>query len=133
MSGEELAVLNFDRVFQYALRVSERYRRNLALVMMSGECEQSDFSGLIAPLVRRSDELLELRDCAAVLMGETNGEGALQAVQRFKRSCPEDAGLRYAVACFPDDGKAASMLLLNARRRLDVARGQQPGTVVSAD
>ena len=133
MSGEELAVLNFDRVFQYALRVSERYRRNLALVMMSGECDQADFSLMITPLVRRSDELLELRDCAAVLMGETNGEGALQAVQRFKRSCPEDAGLRYAVASFPEDGRAASMLLLSARRRLDAARNQQPGAVVFAD
>jgi len=132
MLGEEYAILNFDRVLSYAVRVSERYQRNLSLVMLSGENGDADVSNVFTPHLRRSDELLEFRDCAAVLMGETNGAGAKLAVERFKKECNSKVDVRYAIASFPEDGEVAGKLFISARRRLDVARHQGPGAVVAS-
>lgn len=131
MLGEEYAILNFDRVLNYAVRVSDRYQRRLSLVMLGGDDQRSDLTHLLTPHLRRSDELLEFRDCAAVLMSETGGDGALRAVQRFKAHCSDRPDVRYAIATFPEDGEAASKLFISARRRLDAARDQGPGAVVA--
>ena len=132
MLGEEYAILNFDRVVNYAVRVSERYQREFSLVMLSGGDDNSDVPQMFTPHLRRSDELLEFRDCAAVLMGETNSAGAKKAVERFQRECSGKVDVRYAIATFPDDGEAAGKLFMSVRRRLDVAQHQGPGAVVAS-
>jgi hypothetical protein len=131
MLGEEHAILNFDRVLSYAVRVSERYQRELSLVMLSGGNGNSDVPQMFSPHLRRSDELLEFRDCAAVLMGETGGDGALKAVARFQKVLDGKTDVRYAIASFPEDGEAAGKLFMSARRRLDLAWNQGPGAVVA--
>ncbi len=49
MLGEESAILNFDRVLNYAVRVSGRYQRNLSLVMLSSEEEGADVTAEFSP------------------------------------------------------------------------------------
>lgn len=132
MLGEEFAILNFDRVLNYAVRVSDRYERKLSLVMLSNGESGSDVVRMLTPQLRRSDELLEFRDCTAVLLSETGGDGAMTAVQRFKKHCAKEAGVRYAIATFPEDGEAAGKLFRSARRRLDAACNQEPGAIVTS-
>ncbi len=132
MLGEEYAILNFDRVLNYAVRVSGRYQRKLSLVMLSNGGAGTEVANMLTTKVRRSDELLEFRDCAAVLMGETGGDGAMQAVHRFKTHCLDRTDVRYAIASFPEDGEAADKLFISARRRLDTAWNQGPGAIVAS-
>lgn len=133
MLGEESAMLNFDRVLHYAVRVSDRYDRKLSLVMMCSPNDDLDYPQVVMNHVRKSDEFLEFRDCVALLMGETNSDCALQAVKRLKRECGGKAtDLRFGVASFPDDGERAGNLFLSARRRLEAARHREPGAVVAA-
>ncbi len=65
-------------------------------------------------------------------MGETNGAGAMKAVERFKSGLNGHSDVRYAIASFPDDGEAAGKLFMSARRRLDLARSKGPGAVVAS-
>ncbi|MFA6243470.1 MAG: hypothetical protein WC655_21195 [Candidatus Hydrogenedentales bacterium] len=133
MVGEEMAVLHFDRVIQYAIRVADRYQRNVTLVMLNAGQDGAAARKLLAECTRSCDEVMEFHACAAVLMGETDEEGALRATERYKRVHGNRVDMRFGVAGFPKDGQSATSVFRTAFKRMNKACETGPGTVVCSD
>ncbi|GMU92639.1 MAG: hypothetical protein AMXMBFR4_16970 [Candidatus Hydrogenedentota bacterium] len=131
MAAQEISVLHFDRVMNYAVRVAERYSRSLSLVCIASGNGPVSYRKCLEGRTRESDEIQVFRDSAAILMGETDRAGALKAVDRLRRTCGRDVDIRFSVASYPEDGEAAAAIFTKASRRLDHARSGGPGTVVS--
>ncbi|MBX7257243.1 MAG: hypothetical protein K1Y02_12840 [Candidatus Hydrogenedentes bacterium] len=133
MVGEEMAVLHFDRVVNYAIRVADRYQRNVTLVMLSAGQDGARARKLLAQCARSCDEVMEFHACAAVLMGETDEEGALHATERYKRVHGSKEDMRFGMASFPKDGQSATSVFRTAFKRMNKACEAGPGTVVYSD
>jgi len=133
MAAQEISVLHFDRVMNYAVRVAERYSRSLSLVCIASGNGPVSYRKCLEGRTRESDEFQEFRNSAAILMGETDRAGALKAVERLGKTCGRDVDLRFSVASFPEDGEAAFAIFTKASRRLEHARNGGPGSVVYED
>lgn len=116
-------------LLDYELRCCERYRRFVSIVYVKSN-GGARFPDVCGDLLRRSDELVDMRPASAVIMSETNADGALLAVSRFKSRCDAVMDLRYAVAAYPADGRTADDLLTTAQNRLEQAKGRERGAVV---
>ncbi|MBE7558913.1 hypothetical protein HS125_08180 [bacterium] len=118
-------------MLDYEMRSAMRYRRFLSLVVVATE-RPMDLQDFLKDYVRGSDEVFQLEQGAAILMGETERSGALKAVERLQRMATNNMGLRYAVNTFPFDGHTVTELIATAFRRLDKARNLDPNAVVSS-
>ena len=116
-------------MLDYEVRNCERYRRFMSLVYVN-HGRGARFRDICGDMMRHSDELIEFDSSSALLMGETNIQGALLAIDRFKRRCDAVADMRYAVVAYPADGRNAEDLLAAANKRLASAKVLEAGAVV---
>lgn len=128
MTGESV---DLESLLDYELRCSKRYRRPICLLMIAAVNTDISVKSLLDATIRQSDELFELREYAAILMGETDPDGALTAISRHKEAYGKDVDLRFGLASFPKDGSSVADLLAAAHRRLDKALALDRGAVVS--
>ncbi len=120
------------RLIDFELRVSDRYRRYLSLTMIVARNGPVSISKTLEEVIRISDELVDLEGSTTLLMPETDVQGAMTAIRRFKTKCNETIDLRFAVVTFPRDGKSAAALVDKAVRRLDKAKAGAKGEVVAS-
>jgi hypothetical protein len=127
-----MAKTNLDLLLSYELRSASRYRRFASLVMITGAGREAvNIKELLTDKIRGCDEFLEIDNCAAVLMSETDRNGALKAIARYKTKCASQVDLRFAVATFPFDGLVPMSIMSNVNKRLNAAKGLDRGAVVS--
>lgn len=125
---------NFLRqLLQYELHAAQRHRRFVSLVMMTSENALSGVRDYVGAHVRDSDVIANFDHSVAVLMEETDSEGALKAVERYKCLFDSQVDLRFSVVTYPEDGGKPDHLLKTAYQRLDKARKADSGTVVNYD
>jgi len=125
-------MVDLERLLNYELRSSVRYRRFLSMVMVACTSSLGTRERLASnELLHDSDELFEIEGGYSIVMGETDKAGALTAVERLKSHWKEEGDLRFAVVSFPVDGHIAAELLTSAHRRLNKAKGLHPGAVVA--
>ncbi|MCE5228080.1 hypothetical protein LLG95_00595 [bacterium] len=117
-------------LLDYEIRGSERYRRFLSLLLIASNHEGDGGIERLKETFRRSDEIIALDEHrAAVLLRETNVDGTLQALQRYK-SFHNVMHLRFAVVCYPTDGWNARYILNSASDRIARAMHGPAGAVV---
>lgn len=133
--GEDEAALMGDRqeflrwLLDYEIRGSERYRRFLSILLIASNRDGKRIERLKESF-RRSDEIVPLdRRRAAILLRETNVEGTLIAINRYK-SFHNVIHLRFAVVCYPTDGWNANFILDSANARIERAMHGPAGAVV---
>jgi hypothetical protein len=124
--------LELECLLDYELRCSERYRRPLSLVTVVPMNTRINPRSLLFPALRGSDQLFEVHGHAAILMSETNCQGALAAIGRYSKMCEGEIDLRFAVVSYPEDGGTVRELLATAQQRLDKAMTLEPGAIVAA-
>lgn len=124
-----------EQFLDYELRSATRYRRFTTLVLISRSAEAWDPRALIGEIMRSSDEFFYLEGGgAAILMGETDGIGALAAVGRYRLACREEKDIRFSLTTYPSDVRSVAEMLVIGQRRLQKAKGRsEPGCVVSND
>ena len=120
-------------LLDYELRSSARYRRFVSLVMCCpGEDDlPSTMKEMLTPTLRESDECFEVDNAFAILMGDTEGSGALTAVKRYKTHSNGGFDLRFGVAAYPNDGLFANGLIDAAKKRMETAKACGYGAVVA--
>lgn len=121
------------QLLEYELLAAERYRRFVSLVMVTSKSDLEGLRALMGEQVRESDVMANFDHSVAVLMGETDGTGAMAAIERFRRSFDSQIDARFSVVTYPADGGKANGLMESAYRRLGRAREAVSGAVVSAD
>jgi hypothetical protein len=84
---------------------------------------------LLKRIVCESDPAFFLTDSIVLLMGETDTEGALKAVERYQALIGPVTNIRYSIASFPGDGMASEDLIDTAHRRLKTAQELDDGSV----
>jgi len=120
-------------LLDYEIRCASRYRRFTTVVMVASVRDSCNMRDRLGECRRASDAFFQTNGTAAILMGETDVLGALTAVNRYKDLCKEDSDLRFAVASYPTDVRAAPEMLATVQRRLRAAKAlKEPGAVVSA-
>ena len=124
-------IRDFEWLLDYELKQSSRHRRFVSLVMISANGSSDKLNKILEGMVRSSDPLFCLTKSVAVLMGETDSAGALRAVERYQEMISDAVDVRYAMASFPDDGKAPDELMHTASRRLDMAASSDSTLVVA--
>jgi hypothetical protein len=82
-------------MLDYELRCSKRYRRPVSLVMVLPVNAPIKLREFLGPILRESDQLFEIHDHAAILVGESDREGALAAIGRYKKEGDEEINLRF--------------------------------------
>lgn len=120
-------------LLDYELNQSIRHRRFLSLVMLAprnGHNRQR-FRSILDDLVRCSDPVFSVNGTVAVLMGETDKNGAVRAVERYQETVNKAIEARYSVASFPEDARETEKLIHTAHRRLETAQTFETETVVS--
>ena len=120
-----------DFMVDYEIRSARRYQRFVSMVMVGNDSVDEKFQAIFPDVVRDSDECFCTDKGAFVLMGETDGTGALIAIDRYKKFFEGSVDLRFGVASFPFDGNTAEELISTALRRFGQARNGELGTVVT--
>ena len=123
---------NLLRLIDFELRVSDRYKRYLSLTMIASGDGPVSISKTLEDVIRISDELVDLEGSTTLLMPETNMQGAMTAIRRFKTKCNGTIDLRFAVVTFPRDGKSAGALVDKVVQRLEKAKAGANGEVVAS-
>jgi len=123
--------IELESLLDYELRSSVRYRRPVSLVMAATINPDANLKELLGSTLRESDELFETGDDAIILMGETDCDGALAAIERYKGNFNSETDLCFAVASFPEDASTVLKLLACVRRRLSKALTLGRGAVVT--
>ncbi len=121
------------RLLEYELLAAERYRRFVSLVMVTSQNDLEGLRALLGEHVRDSDVMSNFDHSVAVLMGETDGTGALSAIDRFRKSFDSQIDMRFSVVTYPSDGGKAESLMDAAYRRLAKAKQAISGAVVCTD
>lgn len=129
MSEQNFHLLRW--LVDYELRAAERYRRFVTLMLVASRNGCFYLKDILVKTKRESDRLFELDNEVAILMSETDLNGALTAVERYKSLFSEDVDLRFSVVSFPLDGVNCSDLMGKVFQRLDVAKALECGAVVS--
>lgn len=121
-------------LLRYELRCAARYRRFTALVLVATKIPVQSLHRILEETLRGSDELLPMNGGVAILMGETDGRGALSAVARYRTVCRDQQDMRFSIVSYPGDVRDAEEMLSIAQRRLREAKSrQEAGSVVSSD
>ena len=120
------------RLIDFELHVSDRYRRYLSLTMIVAGNGPVSINRTLEDVIRISDELVDLEGSTTLLMPETDVQGAMTAIRRFKTRCNGTIDLRFAVATYPMDGTSAGALVDKAVHRLDKAKTGAKGEVVAS-
>ena len=123
---------NLLRLIDFELRVSDRYKRYLSLTMIASGDGPVSISKTLEDVIRISDELVDLEGSTTLLMPETNMQGAMTAIRRFKTKCNGTIDLRFAVVTYPRDGKSAGVLVDKVVHRLDKAKAGATGEGVAS-
>ena len=118
-----------ERLLDYELKQSIRHRRFVSLVILTVNGNSNKLKKILEGIVRDSDPIFYLPECLAVLMGETENDGAQHAIERYRKAIGGTVKVKYAVASFPEDGKAVGELMNAANRRLDIAKASDSGPV----
>ncbi len=116
---------DLEWLLDYELTQSTRHRRFVSLVMLSANGSTDRIKPILKGAFRDSDVLFSLDHAIAILMGETERTGALQAIERYREAVGESLDVQYAVASFPDDGKATTELMDEAYTQLDMASPEE--------
>ena len=124
---------DLDFVVDYEIRSARRYQRFVSMVLVGHETPNEKFHSIFPDVIRDSDECFCTDHGAFVLMGETDGSGALIAIDRYKQFFEGSVDLRFGVASFPFDGNTADELISAAQRRLSRAKSGDVGSVVTTD
>jgi hypothetical protein len=119
-------------LIDHELRSAERYRRFVALMMVTSPDRSPCLRNILMRTKRDSDKFFEFGNDCAILMSETDMMGALAAANRYKSICDGEFDLRFAIASFPFDGVNCMDLLGASYRRLNEAKSQTCGAVVSS-
>ncbi len=130
--SDNVRMLNW--AIEHELRCSQRYQRFLTVV--GAECQATDtaLKELLGEILRGSDEIIELDSTeVAIVMAETDRQGALMAIDRYHAHFNGAFDIRFGVATFPLDAGDHEALLGSARSRLLKAKKGKPGTVISED
>jgi len=117
----------------YELNQSVRHRRFFSLVMLapSNGYNRERFRSVLGDLVRCSDPVFSVNGTVAVLMGETDKNGAVRAVERYQDTVNKALDVRYSVTTFPEDANDTEKLISTGHRRLETAQTFETETVVS--
>ncbi len=121
--------MRLKELLDYELRCSERYLRFMSVVMII--CDEMKTCEHIRHLTRNSDESFMFKDAIGVLMSETDINGSLKAVERF-RSGLNGQNLRFAVVSYPHDGSNATSLLATLLQRFEKAKTGLQGAIVAS-
>jgi len=124
-------IRDLEWLLDYELKQSARHRRFVSLVMLTANGNSHKLDKMLNDVVRETDPIFSLPGSMAVLMGETDNNGAQQAIERYREAIDETMDVKFAVASFPDDGKASSELMDTAHRRLEIANTSDSGPVVA--
>ena len=116
---------DLEWLLEYELAQSARHRRFVSLVMLSANGSTKKIEPILDGALRDSDVLFSLDHAVAVLMGETERAGALNAIKRYRNAIGESLDVQYAVASFPDDGKATEELIDLAYSQLDMPQQEE--------
>lgn len=119
------------QLLQYELYSAQRHRRFVAMVMVTTEEGISGLRSFLGSHIRDSDVIADFDSSIAVLMGETDINSAMVAVDRYKSFFESQLDLRFSVVTYPSDGGKAEHLIKMAYRRLSKARQGESGTVVT--
>jgi hypothetical protein len=128
-------------MLDYEVEASKRYRRFVSLVMMHvkstdvGPLTDKWLGTMSEEMFRSTDRVFPLDQggTMAVLMGETESQGALRAVERFQELYGSALAVHSSIASYPVDGLSSQDLFSVAQRRLDVAEQSQPGAAIWRD
>lgn len=120
--AEEMEERTLMRLLDLLLRLAERHRFYISLLLMTSSDEKTDVPRLVRSALRRSDIVFESSDCCTVLMAHTSKEDAARALARFQRWCDDSMGLCFATATYPCDGATVESLMLAGETRLKAAR-----------
>ena len=113
---------NFLRqLLQYELHAAQRHRRFVSLVMMTSENALSGVRDYVGAHVRDSDVIANFDHSVAVLMEETDSEGALKAVDRYKRLFDSQVDLRFSVGWLSGDSAAPANRFSSSRTRFSIS------------
>lgn len=134
----DIEVDGLKGMLDYEVEASKRYRRFVSLVMVNvkstdvGPQNRTWIGTLYKDTFRSADVLFPLNGngTMAVLMGETEVQGALRAVERFRVRYQGALAVHSSIASYPVDGLTSDELFRVAERRLDVAEQTGPGTSV---
>lgn len=107
-----------ERLLDYEVRCSKRCRRCISLVVVTATSTSVNLRALLGHVLRESDELFERPPHGMILMGDTDREGALRAIERYKKAYSAQMDLRFGVASFPEDGETVRELLDAGERSL---------------
>ena len=124
--------MTLEELLDYEIRCSSRYRRFVSIVMVAnGNGANVDLKHLLGEHVRSSDSYFEFKNASAILMGETDINGSLQAVDRYKSNYSSEIDLRFAVASYPNDGQSTLEILDTLLRRSDESKLGKHGEVIA--
>lgn len=129
---KDLNLFLLSWLIDHELRAAERYRRFVALMMVTSPDHKPCLRNILLRTKRDSDKFFEFGNDCAILMSETDMMGAMAAANRYKSLCDNEFDLRFAIASFPFDGVNCMDLLGASYRRLNEAKSQSCGAVVSS-
>lgn len=121
-------------IFQYELNSAERHRRYVSLMMIHSPIDQEGMEEALGIHGRDSDIMAQVDGSMAVLMGETDQNAALRAIDRYNPVLEEQYAPHYSLATYPSDDHKPDVLLEMAKQRLKRAKtGTEKGRVVFED
>ncbi|HIJ73497.1 MAG TPA: hypothetical protein HPP83_05280 [Candidatus Hydrogenedentes bacterium] len=121
------------KFLEYELAAAERYRRFVSIVMVGSRQGAEKARQVLKGTLRSSDVMEQIGDAAVVLMGETDSEGALCAIERYKDRCGRRHDMRFSIVTFPTDEAEPDALFSTGNRRLEQAMAGDFGAVVATD
>ena len=120
-----------DWLLEYELRLAARYRQFFSFVLIRVDGDPDGLNKILSETFRGSDVCFREAHGLSVVMGETGGADAVQAIERYNRIVNGSMNLHYSVASYPSDGRTPAELRHVAQARLERARAQGPGAVVA--
>ena len=118
-------------LLDYELNCAARHRSAAALLMVSSGKGQVNLKEFLTRSIRKSDAFFSVNGGAALLMGKTKLDGALEAVDRYRQLCEGKTDLRFGLACYPNDGRTPADIVDVATRRVEMAKSLDFGALVS--
>jgi hypothetical protein len=121
----------FERLLDYELAQSMRYRRYVSLVMFCLKNIRKEFLELIRNNFRQSDEVLFCKEHFVVMMGTTSKSEAIKAVDRYNGDLEGCLSMCCSISSFPDDGKNSKDLLNVLHERMNKAMQLEASALVA--
>jgi hypothetical protein len=111
----------FKILLRHELNAAERYRRFVSLAMISCSQGMPYLRNILNTYARKSDAITSFNGSTVVLMDETNEQGALVAIKRYRNLLGRECGMRFSIVTYPHDETTADRMLEVAHARLDSA------------